>query len=726
MTTLNGQLEKIIFRNDDNGYTVAIFLTEDGAHTVVGNLISAREGEFAIIEGEFTSHPKYKKQFKIIKYTPTKPTGNKNIELFLASGFITGIGPELAKEVVKKFGSKTMDILEHNIDRLTEVKGIASKKIIKIKESWEAHKKLRDLVFFLQEHDISNYLATKIYAVYGDKSIKVIENNPYVLVKDIRGVGFSTADKIAEKLGFPKDSVFRAEAAAIHVMLKGVDEGHCYYPYDILVENVSKLIEIPETTIHRGISALEDEEKIKIDSLSGDDKVYLGAYHTYEKTSSEYLAKLIRGKIDVVAADLYKEISKIEKKNSIEFADEQKEAIKAALTNKVLVLTGGPGTGKTTIINAIIDLYGKHTDKDILLAAPTGKAAKRMAEVTRMDAVTIHRLLEYDGAYKTFKRNESNPLSCDVLIIDEASMIDLPLFYSLIKAVPSSASLIFVGDIDQLPSVGAGNILGDIIDCGYVPVMRLTKIFRQAEESLIIVNSHRINRGEFPYYKNDIGKTDFFYIEKDSPIDIRDTIIDFVVRKLPTTLGLNPKTDIQVLAPMYKGDVGVNTLNRELQKKLNKNFYNQNKKYQRDFVTFLEGDKVMQIRNNYEKDVFNGDVGTINKIYPEDKKITIDFDNRFVNYGFSEMDEIVLAYATTIHKFQGSESPCIVMPMTMQHFILLQRNLLYTGVTRGKKVVVLVGEKKAIMMAIKNNISKTRYTNLSWNIKEILGNGNNS
>lgn len=711
---LDGRVEKIIFRNDDNGYTVAEFKTDGGSITVVGNLLSAREGDFAKLEGEFVTHPRYDKQFKINKYTSVKPTGIRNIEIFLASGFITGIGPEIAKEVVKTFGNKTMDIIENDIDRLVEVKGIAYKKLEMIKKSWEEHKKIKDLVFFLQEHDISNYLATKIYSVYREQSIPKIKENPYVLVKDIRGVGFLTADKIAMKLGFPLNSVFRAEAACIHVMLKSLDEGHCYLPYNDVISNVNKLIDIPIDTIEKSLVSLEDDNKIIVDSGDDGDNVYLLSHYKYELTAAIYVSKLLKQSNHPITIKADKEIKKLEKIYNIEFDEIQKEAIAAGLTKKMLIISGGPGTGKTTIINSIIDLTRKHSNKLINLAAPTGKAAKRMSEVTGMDAQTIHRLLEYDGALKTFARNEYNPIACDLLIIDEMSMTDMHLFYSLIKSVPMHASVIFVGDIDQLPSVGAGNVLRELIQSGKILTVFLTKIFRQAEESLIIVNSHRINRGEFPFYENQNGKTDFFFIEKNDPIDARKTIIDFVVNRLPKQFGLDPLNDIQVLSPMYKGEIGVNTLNRELQSVLNKQYTS--RKYQRDFVTFLEGDKVMQIRNNYDKEVFNGDVGTIVAIYPEDKYLTINFDGIDIQYTFGEMDEIVLAYAATIHKSQGSEFPAVVMPMTMQHFILLQRNLLYTGITRGKKYVVIVGEKKAMAMAIKNNTARVRYTRLAEKI----------
>ena len=714
MDTLKGQIEKVIYRNEENGYTVALIRDEakEKSFIIVGNIVAIKEGEFANVEGKLEFNQKHgREQLKISSYSQYLPTGVRGIEAYLTSGFIKGIGPELGKRIVKKFGVNTMDIIEHDIDQLLKVDGIGKKKLAVIKESWDSQARIRDLVLFLQEHEISGSFATKVYALYGDRSIETIQANPYVLVRDIHGVGFSTADKIAAKLGFPKDSVFRAEAAVYHSMLTGADDGHNYIPVEELVHKANDLIHVDEDLIYKGINALEDNNKIVIDSTFGQERVYLRSYLKYEKEASDHLSLLINSAKKVPAIDLDHEIEWVQKRNRIELADEQKDAIRAALIDKVVVITGGPGVGKTTIINSILHIYHTKQLGSVLLAAPTGKAAKRMSEVTGMEAVTIHRLLEYSQQFGGFQRTADNPLACDMVICDEASMIDIFLFYSLVRAIPKNATFVMVGDVNQLPSVGVGNVLNDVINSGKASVVRLNKIFRQAEESLIIVNSHKINAGEFPKLDPKGDRTDFFYVERDDANEIKDLIVELVTERIPKRFNFDPLSDIQVLAPMYKGDTGINVLNADLQKKLNKN--RSGNTHVRGSVTFAETDKVMQIRNNYDKEVFNGDVGIIRKIVPENKELFIEFDGRMVAYEFSEMDEVVLAYATSVHKSQGSEYPAVVIPLTMQHFMLLQRNLLYTGVTRGKKLVVLVGEKKALAMAIKNNKTSHRYTSLA-------------
>lgn len=712
MDTLKGQIEKVIYRNEENGYTVGLIRDEakQKSFIIVGNIVSIKEGEFAIVEGMLEFNPKHKRdQLKISSYTPSMPTGVKGIEAYLASGFIKGIGPELATRIVNKFGINTIDIIEHDIQQLLKVNGIGKKKLEVISESWDGQKRIRDLVFFLQDHDISGSFATKVYALYGDKSIETITANPYVLVRDIRGVGFVTADKIAAKLGFPKDSVFRAEAAVYHSLLKAADEGHNYYPIEELVQSANNLIHVAEDLIYKGINGLEDANKIVIDSTFGQERVYLRSYFKYEKDAAKFLNTLITTPKKIPAIDVDNETALVEKRGNIELADEQRDAIRAALMDKVVVITGGPGVGKTTIINSILKIYNSNELGTVLLAAPTGKAAKRMSEVTGMESVTIHRLLEYSPQFGGFQRSAVNPLACDMVICDEASMIDIYLFYSLVSAIPRHATFVLVGDVNQLPSVGVGNVLNDVINSGKASVVRLNKIFRQAEQSLIIVNSHKVNAGEFPTLDPKGDRTDFFYVERDDAHEIKDLIIELVTERIPKRFNFDPMNDIQVLAPMYKGDTGINVLNTDLQKKLNKNRTG----YLRNGVMYAVNDKVMQIKNNYDKEVFNGDIGIIKSILHDDKSLFIDFDGRLVPYEFGDMDEVVLAYATSVHKSQGSEYPAVVIPLTMQHYMLLQRNLLYTGITRGKKLVVLVGEKKALAMAIKNNKTRHRYTSLA-------------
>jgi exodeoxyribonuclease V alpha subunit len=711
---IRGQIEKVIYQNAENGYTVALLRREDQEKSIiiVGNMINIRVGEFVDINGEWGYSDKHKgSQFKVLSYTSTVPSSSVGIETYLASGFIVGIGPELAQRIVRKFGANTLDIMEHQVNRLLEVNGIGKKKLASIQESWEKQKKIRELVFFLQEHGITGNLAHKIHTTYGDRSIEVIKTNPYILVHDIHGVGFQTADKIADKLGFEKDSVFRAEAAVFHIMGRAANEGHNYLPIIELVNLANELINVDEALLYTGIENLETSSKIVVDSTFEKERVYLSSYYWYETESAKYIKALSNHEVTVMgkAIDFEKEFEFLEKHTHIQLADEQKEAIRLAFLEKVLVITGGPGVGKTTIINSIIHICQQHRLGEILLAAPTGKAAKRMTEVTGMESRTIHRLLEYDAVLKGFARTNHNPLSCDILIVDEASMIDIFLLYSIVRALPVGARFIMVGDINQLPSVGVGNVLKDIIKSGSAQVVRLNKIFRQAEESLIIVNSHRINHGENLKLSKNGDPSDFYYVERSDPNDIKQLVIDFVVNRIPNKFGYDPKKDIQVLAPMYKGDVGINALNAGLQQKLNPN----KNGVVRGQVTFAIGDKVMQIVNNYDKEVFNGDIGVIDAIYHEAKELIVNFDGMRVDYSFNELDEIVLAYATSIHKSQGSEFPVVVIPLTSQHYMLLQRNLLYTGVTRGKKLVVLVGEKKALTMAIANDKTRNRYTSLT-------------
>lgn len=713
----DGQIVRIIYQNKETGYTIALLKVKWDIDpvTIMGNMVAVNEGEFISVEGDWEFNKKYNQnQFKISKYKTIMPTGIDGIEAYLSYGYVVGIGPEIAKRVVQKFGEKTFEILDSNPERLLEVSGIGKVRIEGIKKSWNEQKKIRDLVIFLAEHDISGSIATKIYNVYGEKSIEIIKSNPYVLVRDIRGIGFHTADRIAQKIGFPLDSVFRAEAALLHTLYTYADEGHSYAPMEELIQKTNELIKVDEELIINGLDNLNSSDKIVVDiTFGGDQRIYLSNYYRYETESASMLKELLSVKKQKPFINYETEFKAVESKSKITLAPEQKDAIESALNHKVVVITGGPGVGKTTIINSIIEIYRRNRLGLILLATPTGKAAKRMTEVTGLESKTIHRLLEYDPETHKFNKFEANPLDCDMLICDESSMIDEYLFYSLIRAIPRHATFVMVGDIHQLPSVGVGNVLKDVINSEMVKVVTLNKIFRQAAESLIIVNSHRVNNGEFPKTDNKAEGTDFFYIERNNPSDIKKLVLEMVTERIPKKFKFDPMNDIQVLAPMYKGEVGINELNIELQKKLN--FRKDG--LQRGNFTYAAGDKVMQIKNNYDKDVFNGDIGVIDSIINEEKIMKILFDGRLVAYAFSELDEIVLAYATSVHKSQGSEYPAVVIPLHSQHYMLLQRNLLYTGITRGKKLVVLIGEKKAVAIAVKNNKTRHRYTALTDWIK---------
>jgi len=579
-----------------------------------------------------------------------------------------------------------------------------------IRKAWEEQKEIRDVMVFLQGYGVSPAWATRIFKQYGREAIAVVRENPYRLAEEVFGIGFLTADKIAEKLGIPKDSPLRAKAGIQYVLLQLSDEGHTFYPFKPLMAQCSKILGIEEATLLEAFEAAAAERKIVIEdsesSASGDRAVYLTPLHVAEVGIARLLNTLLTSPKQLQLMDREGALKSAQKDLNIALADQQLKAVIEALDRKVMVITGGPGTGKTTIIRAITHVYAASSQK-IVLAAPTGRAAKRMFEATGREAKTIHRLLEYSPKIGRFKRDEQEPLDADLVVIDETSMVDTALMYNLLKAIPQSATLILVGDVDQLPSVGPGNVIRDIIDSGVVPTIRFDEIFRQARQSMIIVNAHRVNNGQMPTLgEHQEAPTDFYFIEVEEPEKVLHRIISLCKERIPARFGFKTLTDIQVLTPMHKGTVGASNLNAELQRELNPS----KDEIARAGRTFKMGDKVMQIRNNYDKDVYNGDIGRIAVIDREDQEATVNFDGRLVAYDFSELDELVLAYATSIHKAQGSEYPVVVMPILVQHFILLQRNLLYTGITRGKKLVIIIGTKKALAIAIRNNQPQMRYT----------------
>jgi exodeoxyribonuclease V alpha subunit len=703
---LKGQLERITYRNEENHYTIARLKVQGQRDlvTIIGNLVSVSPGEILRLTGSWERHPKYGEQFKVTSYESVVPATVKGIERYLGSGLIKGIGPVMARRLVEKFGEATLDIIETDIARLQEVEGIGSKRIGMIQVAWEQQKEVRNIMLFLQGHEVSSSYAAKIYRQYGKESIRVVKENPYRLAEDIFGIGFLTADKIAMKLGIQKDSIMRAEAGIMHVLQRLADEGHVFYPQEPLLEECRSILGIEADAVRTAMKKTEGEKKIVVE----DGAVFLAGYFTSEVGIARNLAALLAAPRDLARYDSEKAIQLVQGELQISLADNQRMAVKAALEKKVVVITGGPGTGKTTIIRAIIRIYRKN-GKRVLLAAPTGRAAKRMSEAAGHEAKTIHRLLEFSPKTAAFKRNEELPLEADLIVIDEASMIDTLLAYHFIRAVPRNATLILVGDVDQLPSVGAGNVLRDIIDSGSVPTVRLNEIFRQSRQSLIIVNAHKINHGEFPILTSAKGKLqDFYFIDVEEPEEACGKIIELCSEKIPATFGFDPVTDIQVLAPMHRGIIGAANLNTELQKHLNRSA----DELVRGGRTIKTGDKVMQIRNNYDKDVYNGDIGWIVSIDREEQELVVDFDGRRVSYDFIELDELVLAYAVSVHKSQGSEYPAVVMPLLTQHYLMLQRNLLYTAVTRGKKLVVIIGTKKALAIAIKNDRPRLRYTRL--------------
>jgi exodeoxyribonuclease V alpha subunit len=723
LADLQGQIERITYSNDETGYTIAkvkVYGRRDLV-TVVGNLLAPTPGEILKMQGEWATHPKYGEQFRVVHYKSLVPASVYGIEKYLGSGLIKGIGPVMAKRIVKAFGKETLDVIEQEIKKLSEVEGIGKKRVEMVRKAWADQKEIRQVMLFLQSHGVSSGYATKIFKTYGNEAIEVVQENPYRLATDIFGIGFLTADRIAEKLGFAKDSELRAEAGILYVLHQLGDEGHVYYTLNPLLTKCQEILEVDQEILLRALETLGAEQKIVLEDLEekgestgGHRAVYLAKFHLSETNIAARLKALIKAPKAIRPIDPGKALAWVQNQLDITLAPRQVEAVKCALTNKVVVITGGPGTGKTTIINAILKIFAKAGVK-FLLAAPTGRAAKRMSEATGHEAKTIHRLLEYSIQKGGFQKDDKTPLKCDLLVVDEASMIDTILMHHLLKAVPPRATIILVGDVNQLPSVGAGAVLQDIIASRAVPVMELNEIFRQARESLIIVNAHKINQGLMPTLKPAGHKlADFYFIEQEEPEKVLGIILELVKERIPSRFGFDPVDDIQVLTPMHKGLVGAGNLNQELQQALNPG----PDSLTRGGKNFRLQDKVMQIQNNYEKEVFNGDLGRIVRIDPESQEVIIDFDGRRVPYDYADLDEVVLAYACSIHKSQGSEYPAVVIPILTQHYVLLQRNLIYTAVTRGRKLVILVGTRKALAMGIKNDKTKKRYTHLRCRLAE--------
>lgn len=715
LTEMRVQIERITYCNQENGFTIARARASGRRDpvTIVGNLFSTGAGEVLKLVGKWYNHPKFGEQFQITSYESVVPATVRGIEKYLGSGLIKGIGPVMAKRLVAQFGPETLHVIETNIHKLHEVAGIGDKRIEMIRKAWDDQKEIRDVMLFLQDKGVSPTYGAKIFKQYGKDSVKVVQDNPYRLATDIFGIGFITADRIAAKLNISSESPIRVEAGILHVLHQLSDEGHVCYPHEALIEECRKILGVGNDSIITALGKVALDQKIFIeDSIRYGNfekkgkVVYLAKFHVSETGIALKLRNLMLSSRKVRSFDRDQAVEWAQGASKIRLAENQKQAVKAAMDERIIVITGGPGTGKTTVINAIISIYKKLGCK-VLLAAPTGRAAKRMTEATGHEAKTIHRLLEFGPKEGRFKRDEKKPLDADLIVIDETSMVDTILMYHFLKAVVPETTVIFVGDVDQLPSVGAGNVLKDVIDSGLIPTVRLTEIFRQAKEGLIIMNAHRINNGEMPIISHDGGRLhDFYFFPTEEPEKAMEKIVELCKEKIPGRFGYDPIEEIQVLTPMHRGVVGAASLNTELQKHLNPSV----DELVRGGKVFKTGDKVMQIRNSYDKEVFNGDFGRIIRIDHEVHEVVVNFDGRAVPYEYSELDEIVVAYAVSVHKSQGSEFPVIVMPVHTQHYMLLQRNLLYTGITRGKKLVVLVGTKKAIAIAIKNNKTQRRYT----------------
>lgn len=720
--TIKGQLSRIRFTNEDGSFAVCELTSEKYPFpiTMVGNILSTQPGESVEVSGRFIDDPKFGRQLKIDRIKAVLPSSRAGIERYLGGGLIDGIGPTLAERIVEAFGEDTLDILDDDPKRLLEVEGIGKGRHKKIIAAWQEQRSVRDVMIFLQMHHISTTFATKIYKLYGDRAADLIQNNPYKLAEDIYGIGFRKADAIAQSTGIEPDALTRLRAGVLFALREAHSDGHMFLPIDELLAKSCELLELKQSDgIGDAIESLRCEDKIVVepDEDGGTSRIWRkGAWHA-EVNSATHLKRLMQSQRLV---DLTKtapdEISRVESQLGVTLADLQRKAVKACWEHKVVVITGGPGTGKTTIIRSVVEL-GKKRGATIHLAAPTGRAAKRLSEATDESASTLHRMLEY-SFQQGFQLNESNPLETDMLIIDESSMMDTYLLSAVTAALCDEAHLVLVGDIDQLPSVGPGNVLKDIINSGSVGVVRLTEIFRQAQESNIVRNAHRINTGQLPDipdHRKSNELVDFYAINADEPIEAQRKIIALVKNRMPKAFGYDPFQDVQILSPMHRGDVGCGTLNTLIQDALNP----RGEEIKRGHRRFRLGDKVMQQKNNYEQDVYNGDMGIITDINHDSKEIEVDFgDTRIAHYPFTDLDELVLAYAITVHKSQGSEYRAVIIPVVTQHYIMLQRNLLYTAITRAKELVILVGTQKALALAVKNNDAQHRYTRL----KERLSN----
>lgn len=735
MLEITGIVQDIVYQNEDNGYTIAILESDDDILTVVGNMPLISEGENISVEGEFIVHKTYGEQFKARTYKLVAPSTEAGVIKYLSSGLLPGIGEKTAQKIVGVFGIDAIDIIQYNPERLSEVGGIGKKRIAKIAESFVEQRELKEIIMYLQNFEINPNLGMKIYKKYGSETIQKINENPYRLSEEVYGVGFNMTDRIAQSMGVSKESKYRINAGIKYALNQSGLDGHTYLPEEELIAKASETLKLQREQVEQGIMDLALKQEIQIEVFDGDRAVYSMIHYNAEAGVTKRIVELSQAGIDPLEIDVEDEIERLEAENGMEFAKKQKTAIRDAMENGVLVITGGPGTGKTTTINSIIEIF-EASKQEVVLAAPTGRAAKRMSEATGRDASTVHRLLEYSygdesiGMY--FGRDDGAPIEADVIIVDEVSMVDIILMNSLLKAITPGTRLIIVGDTDQLPSVGPGNVLRDIIESKIIPVVKLDEIFRQAKESMIIVNAHRINHGEKPLL-NQKGK-DFFFIREHSPERILETVLELAKHRLPKFNGYDPIKDIQILSCSKKGDVGVNILNQKLQEALNPPAHYKPEKQVGDAL-YRAGDKIMQIKNNYNtkwkrvtngktvgegEGVFNGDMGYIVSMDMEEGELLVVFDDdREVVYKFNQLDEIRHAYATTVHKSQGSEFPVVIMPIFWGPPMLLTRNLLYTGITRARELVVLVGMEKYLDYMIGNNRIRERYSGLKRRLDRI-------
>lgn len=717
-TVVEGILDRVSYANEESGWSVVKVQVpgrRDGV-TCVGNLLGVQPGESLRLTGHWVVDKQYGEQFKVESYATVRPATLEGIERYLGSGLVRGIGKAMAARIVGHFGLQTIQVIDDAPARLREVEGIGPVRSGRILQAWEEQRQIRQVMIFLQSHGVSTLLAAKIYKQYRDRAMEVVTREPYRLAEDVYGIGFKTADRIARSLGIAANAPERIRAGALHLLSEQSDQGHLYTPRTELASLTAAALQVEAEAVDRAIGELALDRQVVVEK-DAEEMVFLAPLHAAETGAAERLAALAKVAPRPIQIDVERAIAWFEDRQQISLAPEQRDAVRRAVTSKVLVITGGPGTGKTTLVNAIIQILEKKARR-ILLAAPTGRAAKRMTEATGREARTIHRLLEFSPKDHAFQRNREAPLDADLVVLDEVSMVDVLLFNSVLKAVPPPCQLVLVGDVDQLPSVGPGSVLGDVIRSGVCEVVRLSQIFRQAQQSQIVVNAHRINEGQLPRWPDAGDKTsgsDFYFFPKKEPEEVLAELKSLVSVRIPRKFGLDPVRDVQVLTPMNRGLLGTASLNAELQQLLNPS----GPELTRGSRTYRQGDKVMQLRNNYDLETFNGDIGRIQEIDADQHQVLVEFDGRQVTYDAADLDELALAYAATIHKSQGSEYPCVVIPVHTQHYVMLARNLLYTGVTRGKRLVVLVGSTRALAIAVKNDRSEQRHTRLAERLRAL-------
>jgi exodeoxyribonuclease V alpha subunit len=713
-----GLVERVTFFNEDSGFAVLRVKVRGQRDlvTVLGSVPSVSAGEWLTAKGWWVRDTEHGLQFKAQALTATPPTTSEGVERYLGGGFVKGVGPVLAKKLVGHFGATLLQVIGNNPADLEAVDGIGPKRRERIANAWQEGMQIREIMLFLHSHGVSTGRAVRIFKTYGNLAIQTVRENPYTLAKEIHGIGFATADQIAQSVGIPKNSQNRARAGIDHVLLGATSEGHCALPLGKLKAAAVKLLEVPVETIEQALSQMLTSGSLLLEEIEGEPLIFLPHLRKAEDGIATKIKRLATAGVTYPKIDYEKAVVWCEEKTGKTLAPSQRDALRTVLTSRVAIITGGPGVGKTTLVNSILLILRAKKVK-CLLCAPTGRAAKRLTETTGLEAKTIHRLLEVDPATGRFQRNEDDPLECDLLIVDETSMVDVLLIYALLRALPRNSALIMVGDVDQLPSVGPGNALRDLIDSGVVPTVRLTEVFRQAASSRIITSAHLIRQGKMPEFRTADASSDFHFIERDTPKEIAATLVKLVQDRIPKGHRLDPIRDVQVLCPMNRGSIGVRELNTVLQTALNP--VRQGEPVAERFGwRFRVRDKVIQTENDYKKEVFNGDIGVIEKIDPVEQELSVRFDDRLVTYDYGELDEVSLAYAVTIHKSQGSEFSAVVIPVAMQHYMLLQRNLIYTGITRAKRLLVVVGQRKALGLAVRNDQSRKRYSGLLSSLKE--------